>query len=62
MGCTLCVLSIKTIRSDSFFECVISHGMTLALLKVFFLVLQKSLIIESREKYRKDEFSEKVNA
>ena len=25
----LCVLSIKTIRSDSFFECVISHRMTL---------------------------------
>ena len=28
IGCTLCVLSMKTIGSDSFFECVISHGMT----------------------------------
>ena len=27
--CTLCVLSMKTVGSDSFFECVISHGMTL---------------------------------
>ena len=29
IGCTLCVPSMKTIGSDSFFECVISHGMTL---------------------------------
>ena len=28
IGCTLCVLRMKTIESDSFFECVISHGMT----------------------------------
>ena len=34
IGCTLystlCVLSMKTIGSDSFYECVISHGMTLS--------------------------------
>ena len=29
IGCTLCVLSMKTIGCDSFFEFVISHGMTL---------------------------------
>ena len=29
VGCSLCVLSMKKIGSDSFFECVISHGMTL---------------------------------
>ena len=28
-GCTLCVLIMKTIGSDLFFDCVISHGMTL---------------------------------
>ena len=29
IGCTLCVLSRKTIGTDSFFECVILHGITL---------------------------------
>ena len=29
IGCTLCVLSMKTIGSGLFFECVIAHGLTL---------------------------------
>ena len=36
MYCALCVLSMKTIGSDSFFECVISHGMIFSALTIFY--------------------------
>ena len=40
IGCTLCVLSMKTIVSDTFFECVISHGITL-LVDLWYVVFVK---------------------
>ena len=45
IGCTLCVLSMKTIGSDSFFEYVISHGMTLYTQVPYFLFLFPKLFL-----------------
>ena len=53
IGCTLCVLRMKTIGSDSFFDYVISHGMTHCntVIRMYFLIysILKAIYIAERE-------------